>query len=199
MQRTHFQSWQMGKKSWIVVTNFSCFLRKIVRCHDNFSASYSFHPAQNGKIFQHKLIHFIHTNAMYPFLNWQTGKSHEKSLQIFIVLRKIVRRHNNFSASYSFHPAQNGKIFQHRLIDFIHTNAMNPFSKLTIGEEVLKNRYKLLIHFAKNCASPWQLLSVIFIPSGSEGKEFSTQTDWFYSCQCNEPIFKVDNWGKSHQ
>jgi len=56
-----------------------------------------------------------------------------------------VRRHDNFSASHSFHPAQKGKIFQHRLIDFIHVNAMNPFSKLTIGEKVINSRYKLLL------------------------------------------------------
>jgi len=114
-------------------------------------------------------------------------------------LRTIVRRHDNLSASYSFHSAQNGKIFQHRLIYFIHTNTMNPFSKLTIGEKAMKNRYKFFILFAKNSASPWQLFSVIFIPSGSERKDFSTQINWFYSYQCNEPIFKVDNWGKSHE
>jgi len=28
---------------------------------------------------------------------------------------------------------------------------------------------------------------------------FSTQTDSFYSYQCNEPIFIVDKWGKSHE
>ena len=139
MQRTHFQIWQMEKKSWRVVTNFLYFLRTIVRRHDNLSASYSFHPAQNGKIFQHRLIYFIHTNTM------------------------------------------------------------NPFSKLTNGEKAMKNRYKFFMLFAKNTASPWQLFSVIFIPSGSERKDFSTQTNWFYSYQCNEPIFKVDNWGKSHE
>jgi len=89
MQWTHFQSWQLGKQLWIVVTSF-------------------------------------------------------------FYLRKIVRRHDNFSASYSFHPAQKGKIFQHRLIYFTHTNAMDPFSKLTIGETVMKSRYKLLILFARN-------------------------------------------------
>jgi len=111
-------------------------------------------------------------------------------------LRKIVRRHANFSASDLFHPDQNGKIFQHKLIYCIHTNAMNPFSKLTNGEKVMHSRYNLLILFVKSCASPWQLFSVIFIPSGSERKDFSTQTDLFYSYQCNEPIFKVDKWGK---
>jgi len=55
-----------------------------------------------------------------------------------------VRRHANFSASYLFHPAKNGKIFQYRPIDFIHSNAMNPFSKLANGEKAMKYRYKLL-------------------------------------------------------
>jgi len=32
-------------------------------------------------------------------------------------------------------PVATGQIFQHRLIYFIHTNAMNPFSKLTNGEK----------------------------------------------------------------
>jgi len=78
-----------------------------------------------------------------------------------------VRRHANFSAWYSFHPAQNGKIFQQRLIDFIHTNAMNPFSKLTNGEKAMKNRYRLFIVFSKNRASPCQLFSFIFVLSSS--------------------------------
>jgi len=42
------------------------------------------------------------------------------------------------------------KIFQHRLIYFIHTNLMNTFSKLTNGEKVMKNRYKLFVLFGKN-------------------------------------------------
>jgi len=40
---------------------------------------------------------------------------------------------------------------------------------------------------------------LIFIPSGSEREDFSTKTDWFHSYQCNEPIFKVDKWGKSYE
>jgi len=92
-------------------------------------------------------------------------------------LREIVRRNANFSASYLFHPAQNGKVFQHRPIHFIHSNAMNPFSKLTNGEKAMKYRYKLFMDFSKNCASLCQLFSVIFIPSGSEREGFSTQTD----------------------
>jgi len=124
MQWTHFQSWQMGKKLWNIATSF---------------------------------------------------------LWIF---RKIVRLFANFSASYLFHPAQNGKVFQHRPIYFIHTNAVNPFSKLSNGEKIVKDRYKLLILLARNRASPWQLFSVILIPSGSEREGFSTQTDWPYSCHC---------------
>jgi len=73
---------------------------------------------------------------------------------------------------------------------------MKPFSKLTNGEKVMKSRYKLFIVFAKNCASACQLSSMISISSSSEQKDFSTQTDWFYSYQCNETIFKVDKWGK---
>jgi len=76
---------------------------------------------------------------------------------------------------------------------------MNPFSKLTNGEEATKNRYKLFIVLSKHRASQCQLLSVIFVLSGSEREDFATQTDWFYSYQCNEPIFKVDKWGKSHE
>jgi len=110
-----------------------------------------------------------------------------------------VRRNAKLSASCLFHPAQNGKIFQHRLIDFIHTNAMNPFPKLTNEEKATKNRYKLFIDFAKNRASQCQTFSVIFVPSGSEREDFLTQTDWFYSYQCNEPIFKVDKWGRSYE
>jgi len=139
MQWTHCQSWQMGKKSWIVVTNFLYFLRE------------------------------------------------------------ILRRHSNFSASYLFHPAQNRKIFQHRPIYFIHSNAMNPFSKLTNGEKAMKYCYKLFVNFLKNFVSPRQLFSIRFIPTDLERENFSTQTDWFYSYQCNESIFKVDKWGKSYE
>jgi len=35
-----------------------------------------------------------------------------------------------------FHLTPTGKIFQHRLIDFIHTNAMKSFSKLTTRAEL---------------------------------------------------------------
>ena len=76
---------------------------------------------------------------------------------------------------------------------------MNPFSKLTNGVKVMKNCYKLLIHLARTRASPCQYFSAIFVPSGSEREAFSTQIDWFYSYQCNEPIFKVDKWGKSYE
>jgi len=38
MRLTHFQSQQIAKKPWKVITNFSKFLRKIVRRHANFSA-----------------------------------------------------------------------------------------------------------------------------------------------------------------
>ena len=47
-----------------------------------------------------------------------------------------------------------GQFSQHRLIDFIHTNATNPFSKLTNGEKVMNSRYKFFMLFAKNCALP---------------------------------------------
>jgi len=87
-----------------------------------------------------------------------------------------MRRHDNFSASYSFHPAQNGKIFQHRLIHFIHSNAMNPFLKLTNEEKVMKNRYKLLILCEKLCvAMPTFHRHIHSIPLRTE--DFSTQTD----------------------
>ena len=148
-----------------------------MRRHDNFSASYFFHPVQNGKIFQHKLIDFVHTNAMNPFSKLTNGEKAMKIVTNFLYfLRKIVRRHDNFSASYSFHPAQNGKIFQHRLIHFIHSNAMNPFLKLTNEEKVMKNRYKLLILCEKLCvAMPTFHRHIHSIPLRTE--DFSTQTD----------------------
>jgi len=64
-----------------------------------------------------------------------------------------VHRHANFSVSDLIHPAQNKKIFQHIPIDFIHTNAMNPFSKLTNGEKAMKYRYKLYRFFKKLCVA----------------------------------------------
>jgi len=128
-------------------------------------------PVATGYIFQHTLIYFIHTNAMNPFSKLTNGEKVTNSrYKLFILLREILRRHANFSASYLFHPAQNGKVFQHRPIHFIHSNAMNPFSKLTNGEKDMKYRYKLFIDFSKNYASPCKLFSVIFIPSGSEWK-----------------------------
>jgi len=51
-------------------------------------------------------------------------------------------------------PVTTGQLFQHGLIYFIHTNAMNPFSKLSNGEKVMNSRYKHFILFAKNCAAP---------------------------------------------
>ena len=169
MQWTHFQSWQMGKESCIVVTNFLYFLREILRRHANISASYLFHPAQNGKVFQHRPIHFIHSNAMNPFPKLTNGEKVMKyRYKLFIDFSKNCSSPCQLftSASDLFHPAVNGKIFQHRPIDCIHINAMNPFSKLTNGEKVMKNRYKLSILFARNRASPCKLFSVIFIPSG---------------------------------
>jgi len=115
-------------------------------------------------------------------------KYFEKMLKIFVI-----------STTKIILPGATGQFFQHILIDCIHNNAMNSFLKLTNGEKVMNSRYKLFIVFAKNCASPCQLFSVIFIPSGSERKDFSTQTDSFYSYQCNEPIFKVYKWGKSYE
>ena len=38
----------------------------------------------------------------------------------------------------------------------------------------MNSRYKLFIIFTKNRASPYQLLSVMFIPSGSEREDFNT-------------------------
>ena len=58
-------------------------------------------------------------------------------------------------------PFITGYIFQHNLVYFIHSNAMNPFSKLTNGEKVMNSRYKLFILFARNRASPWQLFSAV--------------------------------------
>jgi len=115
-------------------------------------------------------------------------KYFEKMLKIFVI-----------STTKIILPRATGQFFQHRLIDFIHTNATNPFSNLTNGEKVMNSRYKLFILFANNCASSWQPFSVIFIPSGSERKDFSAQTDLFHSYQYNEPIFKVDKRRKSYE
>jgi len=82
------------------------------------------------------LIDFVHTNAMNPFSKLTNGeKAMKNRYKLFIVFSKNRASPCQLSASYLFHPAQNGKIFQHRLIDFIHTNAMNPFSKLTYGDK----------------------------------------------------------------
>jgi len=126
-------------------------------------------PGVTGYIFQHTLIYFIHTNAMNPFPMLTNGeKAMKYRYKLFIDFSKNCASPCQLftSASDLFHPAVNGKIFQHRPIDCIHINAMNPFSKLTNGEKVMKNRYKLSILFARNRASPCKLFSVIFIPSG---------------------------------
>jgi len=169
-----------------------------VRRHDNFSASYSFHPAQKGKILTQTDLFYSYQCNEPIFEVENRRKSHEKSLQTFYAFcKKSFVAMTTFQRHIHSIRLRTERFFQHRLIYFIHTNAMNPFSKLTIGETVMNSRYKLFL-FAKNCASSWQLFSVIFIPSGSEGKDFSTQTDLFFSYQCNGPIFKVDNWGNSH-
>ena len=187
MNLNNFQGEQLWKTIWKILKTFVISPTKIIL------------PGVTGYIFQHTLISFNHTNAMNPFSKLTNGeKVRHSRYKLLNFLRKIVRRHANFSASDLFHPDQNGKIFQHKLIYCIHTNAMNPFSKFTNGEKVMHSRYNLLILFVKSCASPCKLFSVIFIPSGSEREGFSTQTDRFYSYQCNEPIFKVDKWGKSY-
>jgi len=54
-------------------------------------------------------------------------------------------------------PDVTGYIFQHTLINCIHSNAMNPFWTLKTREKVMISRYKLFILFARNFASSWQL------------------------------------------
>jgi len=39
----------------------------------------------------------------------------------------------------------------------------------------------------------------MFIPLAQNAKDFLTQTDLFYSYQCNETIFKVGKWRKSYE
>ena len=120
------------------------------------------------------------------FQSGKRGKSHEKLLQtLYSFCKKSCFAMPSFQRN--IHPVwlKNGKIFQHRLIDFIHRKAKNPFSKLTNGEKVMKSCYKPFIVFAKNRASPCQHFNVILIQSGSDRKDFSTQTDWFYSYQHN--------------
>jgi len=53
------------------------------------------------------------------------NKQFETTLKAFLTLTRKI-----------FHPALTGNIFQLRLIDFIHTNAMKPFSKLTARAEL---------------------------------------------------------------
>ena len=52
--------------------------------------------------------------------------------------------------------------------------------------------------YEKSCVA-MEIFNVIFIWSGSEQKDISKQTDWFYSYHWNDAIFKVDKWGKSHE
>ena len=109
-----------------------------------------------------------------------------------------MRRHTNFSASCLFHPGLNGKILT-QTNWFYSYQCNEPIFKVDKWGKTHEKSLQTFIVFAKNCASPSQLLSVIFVPFGSEREDFPTQTDWFYSYQCNEPIIKVDKWGKSYK
>ena len=95
-------------------------------------------------------------------------------------------------------PVANGKFFQHRLIYFIHTNAMNSFSKLKNGEKVMHSRYKLLILLRQICVN-MATFQRHYHCVRFKTKRFFNKTDLFYSYQCNEPIFKADIWGKNHE
>jgi len=52
-----------------------------------------------------------------------------------------------------FHLTPTGKIFQNRLVDFIHTNAMKPFSKLTTRDDLWKSVTNFC-HFLREFESP---------------------------------------------
>jgi len=138
MQWTHFQCWQMRKKSWKIVRNFYTVFEKSYIAIPTFSL-------------------------------------------IFIP------------------PSSERKDFSTQPDWFYLYQYNEPIFNVDKWGKVMKNLYKLLILFSKNRASPCQLFSVIFIPSGSEQEDFLTQTDLFYSYQCNEPIFKVDKWWKKHE
>jgi len=73
------------------------------------------------------------------------------------------------------------------------------FSKLKNGEKAMKKTLQTFYSFCENScvAMPTFQLDIHSIRLRTGG--FSTQTDWFYSHQCNEPIFKVDKWGKSYE
>jgi len=94
-------------------------------------------PAASGKILQYILIYFAHINAMKSFSNWTTFcKVVKKRFKHLPLYRQTDCRHYN--------QALTGKIFQHRLFDFIHTNAMKPFSNWTTFYKVLEKRFKHL-------------------------------------------------------
>jgi len=154
-----------------------------------FSASDFFHPGQNGKVFQHRPSDFIHSNAMNPFSKLIYGEKvmHSRYKLLILFAKSCASPWQLFSVIF-IPSGSERKDFQHRLIHFIHSNAMNPFSKLTNGENVIKNRCKLLILFAKNCASPWQLFSVIFVPSGSERNTFPHRLIHFIHTNAMNPF-----------
>jgi len=52
-------------------------------------------------------------------------KQFETTLKTFLTLTRKI-----------FHPDPTGKIFQLRLIEFVHTTAMKPFSRLTARAEL---------------------------------------------------------------
>jgi len=55
-------------------------LRKIVRHHANFSTSYSFHPAQNGKFFNTDWLVLFMPMQWTHFQSWQMGKCYANLL-----------------------------------------------------------------------------------------------------------------------
>ena len=70
-------------------------------------------PVANGKFFQHRLIYFIHTNAMNSFSKLTNGeKVMHSRYKLLILLRQIMHQYGNLSASLSLRPVQNEKIFQ---------------------------------------------------------------------------------------
>jgi len=149
MSWNHFQSCQMGKTLRKIITNFIAFAKNCASPWKPFSVIF-IPSGSEQKDFSTQTDWFYSyqcNETIFKVDKWgKVMKSHYKLLKF---LWKIVCRYGNFSAWYSFHPAQNGRIFQQRLIYFIHTNAMNPFSKLTNGEKVMKNRYKCFIHLWK--------------------------------------------------
>jgi len=204
MQWNHFQTKQLSTKLWKKRFKHFTTLPTNRLSSWQLSGLYWFKQAPIGKIFQHRLFCFIHTNAMKPFSKWTTFyKVLIKAFQIFTTIsQKLIiamvtfQRDNNsirirpkrfcntywyillipmqwnhlhskqFSTKlwktfqrmttsptnrlsswqlpglYWFNQSPTRNMFQHKLVYFIHTNVMKPFSNWTTFYKVLKKCLK---------------------------------------------------------